>query len=434
MMTTVTTRTLTWSPILGGQSREKAVTAVCAIAQSLSDILRKAEASGDDETSDPTLARGSAGFATLFTYLAQAGLVDGADEVAEQFLDRAADAVGTLAAQPSLYAGFTGIAWASTHLEQRLFVNDGEDPCAAIDVALADYLSESPWREDYDLISGIVGIGVYALERLPRPSARSLLTRVVHLLAATAQCGVDEACWLTDPEHMPAWQQELFPKGSYNVGLAHGIPGVIALLAGACAADVAETTARPLLHGAVRWLLRRRLPPELGSGFPAWIVPGARPEPCRAAWCYGAPGVAAALMCAGQALGNDDWQGEAIAIARSAAILPADETGVIDAGLCHGAAGLGHVFNRLFQASGDRVLAEAARFWLDRAVDMREPGRGVAGYEASRAGNAPPDVDAGLLEGAAGIALSLLGGVAAIEPAWDRMLMLSLAPLTARLD
>jgi class I lanthipeptide synthase len=434
MMVTVTTRTPTWSPILDGQAREKAVGAVCAIARSLRDAVGSVDVNGPGTTPDRSLARGYAGFSILFTYLAQAGLFDGAEDIAVDLLDRAADAVGTQATAPSLYAGFTGIAWASTHLDRRLFINDGDDPCAAVDAVLLDYLSASPWRDDYDLISGPVGIGVYALERLPRPSAGRVLERVVHVLSESADYGIDEVSWCTSPHLMPQWQRELFPGGSYNTGLAHGIPGVIALLAGACGVGVAEGVASPLLHGAVRWLLRRRLPAEIGDGFPAWVVPGTPPEPCRAAWCYGAPGIAGALMCAGQAVGNQDWQAEAAVIGKQAAALPPDETGVIDAGLCHGAAGLGHIFNRLFRASGDPALADAARFWLERAVDMREPGAGVAGYVASRAGNAPPDVDAGLLEGAAGVALALLGGVTSIEPAWDRMMLLSLPPARPPLD
>ena len=52
---------------------------------------------------------------------------------------------------------------------------------------------------------------------------------------------------------------------------------------------------------------------------------------------------------------------------------------MIDSGLCHGAAGVGHLFNRLYQASGDPALAEAARFWFDRALAQYQPGEGIGG-------------------------------------------------------
>jgi hypothetical protein len=103
----------------------------------------------------------------------------------------------------------------------------------------------------------------------------------------------------------------------------------------------------------------------------------------------------------------------------------------VDAGLCHGAAGLGHLFNRLFQATGEPVLAEAARFWLEQALALRRPGRGFGGYEARiRGGDGAPTwvAEPGLLTGAAGIALALLAATAPVEPAWDRFLLVAVPP------
>src|SRR5262249_14299323 len=99
--------------------------------------------------------------------------------------------------------------------------------------------------------------------------------------------------------------------------------------------------------------------------------------------------------------------------------------------LCHGAAGLGHLFNRLFQATGDEHLAEAARVWFRRTLDLRQPGRGIAGFEAGK-GNAHRRLlwvdDPGLLQGAAGIALALLAAATPLEPGWDRLLLVPIPP------
>jgi hypothetical protein len=78
-------------------------------------------------------------------------------------------------------------------------------------------------------------------------------------------------------------------------------------------------------------------------------------------------------------VGEAGWERAALAIARRAAGWPADKS-VFDVGLCHGAAGVGHLFNRLFQATGEDCFAEAARFWLERTLALRQPGRGIAGY------------------------------------------------------
>jgi hypothetical protein len=100
----------------------------------------------------------------------------------------------------------------------------------------------------------------------------------------------------------------------------------------------------------------------------------------------------------------------------------------VDAGLCDGAAGLGHLFNRMYQATGGATLGRAARFWFDRTLAMREPGRCVGGFSALAAkedGTRYRENDPGLLTGASGIALAHLAATTSIDPAWDRMLLVS---------
>jgi hypothetical protein len=151
----------------------------------------------------------------------------------------------------------------------------------------------------------------------------------------------------------------------------------------------------------------------------------------RLAWCYGDLGIAATVAVAAQGARRTDWRGTAHEIARAAARRPPAASGVIDASLCHGAAGVAHLFNRLYQESGDPELGEAARRWLHRALAFRRPGRGIGGFrtwEAQADGSGSWYDDAGFLAGAAGTGLALLAAVSPVEPAWDRALLLSLRP------
>src|SRR5262249_2093599 len=152
---------------------------------------------------------------------------------------------------------------------------------------------QSPWKDDYDLISGLVGFGVYALERMTpgadatRLAAVVCLERVINRLAETAEHRAEGITWWTNPAWLPPETRPRWPPGYYNVGLAHGVPGVIALLGCVCAAPsprvlsptmgertrgegVALPQARALLNGAVRWLLEQDGP----DGFRYWIGPG----------------------------------------------------------------------------------------------------------------------------------------------------------------
>jgi len=76
----------------------------------------------------------------------------------------------------------------------------------------------------------------------------------------------------------------------------------------------------------------------------------------------------------------------------------------------------------------DRELLAAAHTWMARTLDLRQPGRGVGGFVTwgpDAAGRMDWRDDPSLLTGAAGVALALLAAIAPVEPAWDRVLLLS---------
>ena len=426
-------------------------------------------AAADAALLSPNLAGGTSGLALFFAYRAAWGGGAGAgdSDAAAVLLDRSTEALATVPLTPDLYGGFSGVAWTAEHLYGPRFAevataetsgtaetlgtsetsevseDDAEDPLAEIDEGLLRFLDRSPWTEDYDLIRGLAGLGVYALERLPRPSALACLTKIVDRLAETAEHGPQGITWHTAPELLPEWQRKLFPGGYYNLGVAHGVPAVIAMLAATAAAagplgeagdpaaaDLARR-ARSLVEGALPWLLAQRLPPGGQSWFGTTFSPETPASESRLAWCYGDPGIAAALLVTARARGDAALEKLAVELAIAAAERPPEVSGVRDAGLCHGSAGLAHLFNRLYQETGEPRLAAASRHWFEQALDFRQPGLGLAGYRAfwmeDDGVTASWRSDAGLLEGVAGIGLAMLGGLSDFEPTWDRILMLSAA-------
>jgi lantibiotic modifying enzyme len=416
-----------WSPILDPETADRALRVVEEIA---ADVGKTAQEQRLEAPSwlrrGPSLAGGDAGESYFLAYLDQVRPGQGYDDLAMALLERAIEATGTLQAPPGLYSGFSGVAWTLEHLRGRLFEDDGEeDPGEEVIAALIEHVGLTPWRGHYDLISGLVGFAVYALERLPRSGGRECLERIVARLAETAERRPDGVTWLTGPELMIDRDLEIYPRGNYNLGVAHGVPGVIGVLAPACAAGV---DARDLLDGAVAWLLDQRMPEGTGAAFPYNVSPvPVEPKPTRLAWCYGDLGIAATLLMAARTVGEESWEREALKIARAAAARTDEKgAGVIDAGVCHGAAGAAHLFNRLYQATGDPVLRDASLFWLERVLAYRKPGQGVGGYEAWTVGEGTELAwrsDPGFLTGASGVGLVLLAAASSVEPEWDRVLL-----------
>jgi lantibiotic modifying enzyme len=410
-----------WNPLIEGSLRDRTAEAIDAIADALAEPGAAAE--------DPSFAGGSAGIAVFFSYLADAYQVDGFRDVAALHLRDAKTALAQTRMGPSLYSGFTGIAWAIHHLNNRL-PGSGHDPLGPIDDALLHYLERSPWDLDYDLISGLVGIGVYALERLPAPASETLLSRVLDRLEETAERTEAGITWASVRGWIPAQWRDLYPERYYNLGVAHGMPAVIGLLGAISAAGIENDRTNALLDASMAWMLAQKLD-DPGACFPRWVADGEEPVPARSAWCYGDPGVASALLVAARGAARPSWEKEAAKLAQRAAARPEGDAGVVDATICHGAAGLAHLFNRMHQTTEDPALAVAATRWVERTLEFRTHPEGVAGFAARMpddTGNIEWHPDPGFLTGAAGIGLALLAATTPVEPAWDRMLLASARP------
>jgi len=407
-----------WRALITDPQRRAAISAV------ISEIVEAVEAWRRDHASDAT-PDDHADYATLRIYTATDDAVPDPGDEAGQALAASVSAI-TQRQEPGLYGGAARVAFAVGHLSAG---DDADTAYEMIERSLASYL-ERP-TSNYDLISGIVGIAVPVLQRIadgrPAPSSEPLARTILSQLEQLSRPMPTGIAWQTPPELLPAWQRQIAPQGYINLGMAHGVPGIIAILARYIAAGVEVGRARTLLEGAVSYM-RSVAQPTVGSRYPAWL-PARAEASTRVAWCYGDLGVAVAIMAAATATGRDDWRGFALELAHGMAARSHESSMALDAGLCHGAAGNAHLFNRMAQTTGDPELAQAAHTWFDRALAMRrsEP---VAGFPRAAPTDGvvhwEPAVD--LLTGATGVALALHAAISPIEPAWDQLLLADLSP------
>lgn len=279
----------------------------------------------------------------------------------------------------------------------------------------------------YDVIGGICGLGRYVLDWMP--TARGLLTdTLTYLVRLTEPVRTEEG------RVVPGWwvraapalgQDAQYPKGHFNLGLAHGVPGVMALLALALEAGVEVPDQADAITRVADWVLARRTDGgEWPSAIPFDAETAGEHVPPRSgpAWCYGTGGVARALFLAGRALDRPDWRRTALDSLTAAA----RDTGTMaDCGLCHGWAGLLHIAWRTARDSGDPALADRLPGLAARVLDRFDPAEPF-GYRGDDAGGQRGPARAGFLEGAAGIALALHAWARDTDPAtpWEYALML----------
>jgi class I lanthipeptide synthase len=428
-----------WSPLLSGANAQAARAAAEDIGYDLARWPFPCSPSTWPQVPGGAwslgLPAGRAGRALFYAYLAAATRDSRAPwlRLAQRLIGEALDGLVAVADVDGFYFGLPGILWAAGHVpaeprsRKRL-----AGALRRADQRLARLVAGETWLGPYDLTAGLVGVGLYFLERLPEPGAAAGLDDVLRLLDRAAHRSDTGAAWFTPPHLLAADEHELFPQGCYKVALAHGGLGIAAFLARACAAGHGGANARDLLGEAVRWLLAHREADERGSHFPTLVAPdGARVAAKMPwAWCQGDLGAAAALLsvaeCTGDRLLAERATNIAVALARR--LEKAD--GPPSPGLCHGAAGVGHLFNRLYQATLHPEIGRAAIRWVERTLAFRRPGRTIGGFslpisQLEPDGAAVVRADGALLTGAAGIGLTLLAASSSCAPEWDRMLLVS---------
>jgi hypothetical protein len=399
-----------WNPYLQNEEAHEAL----AVAAELGDLLAALPAS-----EDASLSRGEAGRALTLAHLDRALPDRGYAGASREALRSAIAAVARQPLGPGLMQGFTGVAWTIAHLA------DSTAPGAADD-ALTDLLRRDAWRGGYDHVSGLVGVGVYALER--GRAGTELLELVVARLCGRAECHNGTATWFTPKAELHPDVHERVPHGYYNLGMAHGVPGVAAVLAGALDAGIEE--AGPLLDATVNWIEGEILD-EGPSMWPFFVGDGVEVMPARLAWCYGDPGIAIALLEAGNARGREDWLELAGRTIDNMHARAHGASGVTGASLCHGAAGMAHLCGRLHQATGRPEAADMARHWIAQTLAMRTCDEddlgGFSVWDPIDPNEVGGDVQGpGFLAGIAGVALALAAAASDRSPDWDRCLLVSL--------
>jgi len=210
---------------------------------------------------------------------------DGRDAAAaERYLDLAVDAAsethdpfGLL--ELGLFKSFTGVGWAEAHIG-RLAGDHPTEP-NDFDHLVAELLAAGPWTGPWGLADGLVGLGVYARERIPATgdSLAAISSRIGDALTAdSAACPADAP----EPAHL---------------GMGRGLAGLVSWL-------VSVGVPGPLLTVA-----HHRLTARIGSS--SGVVPGSpaahrslSPAPPRSGWLDGDTGTAAALVRAAPLLGE----------------------------------------------------------------------------------------------------------------------------------
>jgi Lanthionine synthetase C-like protein len=282
-----------------------------------------------------------------------------------------------------VYLGAAGVVWALDRLARLGLHSAGRDyGRLAVDV-LDGYRSRPEFDDPQrSLWMGELGVALVAWLLAPDSAVRDRLGSLVRLrpdedtlelmwgspgqlVAADVMGEGDAAGAIVD--HLLAirgddgfWTQQLYGSARKMVGPAHGFTGVVAALGDRV---TPHSVTAAIASAAVR-----------SGSFANWPARVGEPladndNPVRTQWCHGAPGVVTSLA----GLPHDE-ELDALLLAGGSLTWAAGPL-VKGAGLCHGTAGNGFAFLKLFTRTGDELWLARARSFAMHAVAQVEAAR-----------------------------------------------------------
>jgi lantibiotic modifying enzyme len=375
------------------------------------------------------LLGGYTGCALFYAYYYQITSRDEHLDKVHEIMGKCLEALSEEVLDGSHCSGIAGIAWCIQHLIKMGFIEEEDmiDAFGDIDSVVGDFMEMELSAGRNDFLHQGVGTALYFLERCPDATAIRYLENLVIHLKDTAVILPGGISW---KDQFSISSQEQVDRDLFNLGLAHGVPAIIAVLARIYEKGIAVDMVRPLIEDSVKWLLAtEKKDGENGQSLYPVLVDAANEvvnnAHSRLGWCYGDLGIATMLWGTGERLQRDDYKAAAHHIFSNIAQHRDVKNGAVhDACICHGSAGIAHIMQQAAIATGDPVLNESAIHWLQTTLQMNTWEDGPAGFKFY---HHPAYASShNVLEGIAGIGLALIGFLdSSVKPDWENSLLIA---------
>ncbi len=377
-----------------------------------------------------SLAGGYPGMVLLFNALERNGLVKG--EIVHHYILKIKEAIEDEGfVNPSLFNGICGACFALQAASmdgmryQRMLQNIQSYLLESIESYYLEPLRTNREQNQpvfsylHDLIQGLCGVGRYVLENLFIPDffemAKKITTTLINFTKPLQVHGHSVPGWYLSPnDTLNTWHKE-DSKGNFNLGLAHGIPGILAFLAIASLKGVEVKGQKETMMEIASWIRQKSFNKNDTIRWPysvPWeleIQKKTRDEDSKDAWCYGVPGIARALFLAGKALEDTELKSFAITAFRGVFCRTRKEWQLHGPMLCHGIAGLLMLTHEMAKEKecGDLIVKVNELKQILLSYYNSDSPFGFKDVELSTQGNVEIS-KAGFLEGSAGVLLTLL--------------------------
>lgn len=295
--------------------------------------------------------------------------------------------------------GLGGVGVLFNYLQQQQFIDENSDEfLLQCDEVLFVALQRMLDNNNLDFMHGATGLILYFLDR------KKHLPQIFNLLYAVIDAQ------LNDPV--------------FNCGMAHGWVSIMMILTRY--ADMTHDLQAKIRLQQITDALLTHKSTDLQSlaVYPSIVNGSQRNYNVPLGWCYGDNVIATALYRTGTTLGNSQIIDEGVALAMHAANRNTEKnSGVLDACLCHGSAGVAHIFKKWYTLTGNTFFRDQYQNWINSTLVLSSFDDGVGGYKKYTGNTYAPKFP--LLDGAAGVALVLTDLVSDTPVDWDHFFLLS---------
>lgn len=319
---------------------------------------------------------------------------------------------------PTYCGGLAGLSSLMTLLvkEGAIEYSVNDDVNEYLLAALEEYLNAGI----FDFLHGAIGIATYFAFLLSVKPSNQYAIKATELTL--------ERLNTTKEEGDATYKWRYYDRdGSfeYNISMAHGMSSIVCYLSRLLHIGYSsQTRIEDLCRRAIEYINSQRIELSIyGSFYPyTSLENNTSITKSRLAWCYGDLGIAIAQINAGLALRDSHIIDSALSVLMYVASQRRElkSNCVLDAGLCHGAAGIAQCFNRLFQLTESSIFKEATDYWMNVLLDFSD-GEKYAGYIVFNP-RGESYYSAGLLEGICGIGLSLISYLYPQSYKWDEIM------------
>jgi hypothetical protein len=322
--------------------------------------------------------------------------------------------------------GKVGVSWLFSFLHKKniIYTEDKKILCDDIYIDVKKASLKMLEEGNYDFLHGSIGLFYYLLYN---SAEKSFIDDCYYenYIGQLEKLQVDSKYGIYVPNKF--FSKDEIEKYSINLGLSHGIPSIVKVLLEVFKKGVAKELTKTIAFNLIDCMLSCMNIDTSVSYFPSAIDISSKQtsSPSRLAWCYGDLGVAYVIYQAGETFEDNYLKNLAIEILEaSTKRKDVKDTKLFDFGLCHGVAGVTHIYYKVWQITKLPVFKRANEYWLSQLLLPAADNNFVPYYEKYYPPNRTFMKSHSFLEGAVGIAMVLLSYTTE-NTDWDYCLMLN---------